>query len=272
MKTINSGSKEMKLFLDGETLTGFAGPVKVFKKDVYVNTKTGVGYDKVIKELGNLINFIAHKYHFDGFAVEDTKQHIIVHILEGIPKFDPRKNVKLSTFIQMRVTRRLINEIRNDAKRNKNATMLNVYSYTFSCVCDNTEVAILGAKEKIEKECSHCGKLMTSAKRNAIQPCEIPINNLIYGNNQSIDIDDQNGLFKSSTHQYPLDEAVTYSYDLNKWLEKEDPAMAKIIELMCIHDYSINEAARKVGMSGAWANLKLKNLRNKRIVKEIFGR
>lgn len=271
MKTINSGSKEMKLFLDGDILTGFAGPVKVFKKEIYVNTKTGLGYDKVIKGLDKLINFLANKYHFDGFTIEDTKQHIVVHILEGIPKFDPRKNVKLSTFIQMRVSRRLINEIRNDSKRTKNATTLNVYSYTFNCVCESSETVILGAEKDLKRKCNNCGKNMVNVKRNAIHPCEIPENNFLYNGSSNIEFSDKDRIF-GPTNDYLLDEAVIYTYDINKWLENEDPVMAKVIELMCEKDYSINEAAKEVGISGAWVNVRLRNLKNKNIIKEIFGR
>ena len=120
MKTVNiHKDKEMEVLIDKDTKVrlGFAGWINIDNESVYVDTRNGTGYDIVIKKLDRMIKFLASKYKFSGFTFEDAKQHVCMHVLEGIPKFDPtRENVKLSTFLQMRIQRRLINEIRDNSR------------------------------------------------------------------------------------------------------------------------------------------------------------
>lgn len=284
MKTLNSKQKEMQVFLEENSIIGFAGSVDVYDSKIYVDTRTGQGYDQVIQKLDKLISYLATKYRFPGFTFEDGRQHVVVHILEGIPKFDPRKNVKLSTFIQMRVSRRLINELRNESRHAKNATMLNVQAYTFTCECNYSETIVVNVGEDVDGECAQCGKMFSKAKKTAITPNEIPISSYARcdfmgnaqaeerGSDMSLEFSEENEFLQMQNYRSSMDENIIKSHDIQKWLSTEEPLVVKIVKLICLHDYSIKAAAEKVGISGAWANIKLKNLKNKNIVKEIFGR
>src|SRR5271169_3035249 len=114
MKTINSKKtatkqKAVETFHDPRTkeYVGFRGLVRLYDEDIYIDTRTGKGYDEVIKKLSALVRKFMSRFHFNGNSSADTKHDIIVHILEGIPKYNPDRNTKLSTFIEMRVGRRL---------------------------------------------------------------------------------------------------------------------------------------------------------------------
>ena len=108
MKTINSRRQirhKVEIFIDPKTgkNNGFVGFVTLYDAEIYVDTRDGTGYSEVIKKLEPLICRFAHKYHFNGNAFEDTKHDVIVHILEGIPKYNPNKEMKLSKNLSKKI-------------------------------------------------------------------------------------------------------------------------------------------------------------------------
>lgn len=278
MKIINSKKKyyspKVEVFIDKKDnkYNGFVGFAKLYNSEVYIDTRDGTGYNTVIKKLNPLICKFALKFHFSGNTFEDTRHDVIIHILEGIPKYDPRKNMKLSSFLQMRVERRLINELRNKSKASRNATFLNIRTYNITCSCGCNFVKTM-AKNEI-KYCPECdspiGHAIKSVPINMFEVNESMLISFdedletdIYTNTQEVVISDEVEL---------LDEGVLRICDMQKWFEDEDPRVVKIVELMYFHDYSITAAAKEVGLTGAGANMKLKNLKNKKIVCELFGR
>jgi RNA polymerase sigma factor (sigma-70 family) len=274
MKTLNSRKNK----------NSFAGTVDVYDEKIYIDTDSGEGYDKVITKLDKLINFLAVKYRFHGFTFEDGRQHVTMHILEGIPKFDPTKGVKLSTFIQMMVARRLINELRNESKGSRNATFLNVRSYSCICTCGYNNNITISADDEIGGNCDRCHAHLSGAKRIiSVNPTEISLDehlrNMKHCAKRTSDTDvftsefsDRNDFMQSCNEKSAVDESVIISHDIQKWLATEDPLVVKLIELICFHDYSLKAAADEVGISRAWADVKLKQLKDKHIVREIFGR
>ena len=91
--------------------------------------------------------------------------------------------------------------------------------------------------------------------------------------------DNQKAICENISSLYNLqksaDEEIIEKYDLKSLLNdlnEKDPCVAKLIELHCFKGYSIKDAAKEVGLSGMGASLKLKNLKRKLKVKEIFGR
>lgn len=277
MKTINSKkldrtSEDIQLFKNESTEKSegfFVGTVQLYDKEIYVDTRDGTGYKEVIENLSPLINKFALKYHFNGNSFEDTRHDVIVHILEGIPRYDPSKNAKLSTFMEMRINRRLINSIRDKSRVSKNATILNINSYSVTCDCGNSFIA------KLDKNycgtCYDCGKEITKhTKKVLVGTPEI---------NESMVTPDVNE--KSIEHEdtdlwgekiRPIDEEVIFMRDMACWLREEDPRVVKALELIYFGDYSKAAAAKEVGLTSAGLGLKIKDLRKKRIVQEIFGR
>lgn len=276
MKTINSKKpnknyKEIQVFVDKDTdkACGFAGIVELYDIKVYIDTRGGTGYDTVIDKLKPLICKFAMKYRFAGNTFEDTRHDIIVHILEGIPKYNPQKNTKLSTFLEMRVNRRLINELRNRSRISRNATYLNVGLYNIYCDCGYS--FIVKIDQLTNKECAECGKSIHNIKRKvSINTPEISESMLapagLYENCNDDNIPGIQNEIKD------IDDNVIFTHDVQNWLKNEDPRVVKIVELIYFRDYSIKAAAEEVGLSGAGANMKLKELSKNKIVRELFGR
>ena len=278
MKTINSKNKhyspKVEIFVEpnNSKYSGFAGSVKIYDTEVHVDTRDGTGYNEVIEKLNPLVCKFALKFHFAGNTFEDTKHDVIIHILEGIPKYDPRKNMKLSSFLQMYIDRRLINKIRNKSRASRNATFLNIRTYNITCDCGCNFVETVGKNET--KHCPGCNKLIKNITKNIpINMFELPESMLVtfeedgesdkYINMQESIISDE---------ITPIDDEVLGACDMQKWFQDEDPRVVKIVELMCFHDYSLTAAAKEVGLSGTGAGMKLRNLKDKKIVRELLGR
>jgi len=275
MKTINSKKRsKSETFIDPKTKkrSGFAGLVSVYDSVIYVDTRNGTGYDAVINKLKPLICKFALKYHFNGNSFEDTRQDIIVHILEGIPQYDPSRNMKLSSFLQMRVGRRLINELRNRSRANRNATFLNIRTYNVTCNCGYNFVETVGKGDI--RNCPECDSPVDYKTKS------VPINmfevneSMLTFLEEDLESDTYINMQESIINDEikPLDEEVIHMYDMEKWLEDEDPRIVKALELMYFHDYSISAAAKEVNLTGAGLNMKLKDLKNKKIVCELFDR
>lgn len=280
MKTINSKdniNRHITIYKDESSgkYLGFSGIVNVNNEYVYVNTKTGSGYDRVINKLDRLVNYLASKYKIKGNTLEDNRQNVILHILEGIPKYNPFKNTQLSTFLQMRVERRLINEIRDENRISKNATILNVQTFGITCECGQEYITSLANKSNLnEIKCNSCFAQAHKQKVIVLSHDELSLESIMEchfeDSSHSEGMLDESDLFQQ--HSPSLDDNVITICDIQKWLADEDPRVIKIIELVCFKDYSVRAAADEVGLTGAGASLKLKNLKNKHVVRELLGR
>jgi len=275
MKTINSKKhsqpdESVQFFVNQKTnmRSGFSGTVALYDSEVYVDTRDGTGYKEVIEKLKPLIHKLAGKYHFNGNSFEDTKHDVIVHILEGIPKYDPNKNTKLSTFIEMRVNRRLINDIRDRSRISRNATYLNVGMFSVTCKCGRNFIVKLGNES--QRQCVECGSPISEViKKIPVNTPEINESMLSPG-----------GVYDNLTgcqdiigdEEKLIDEEVIFKCDMASWLRDEDPRVVKAIELLYFHDYTKSAAAREVGLTSTGLSMKLQELKDKRVVREIFGR
>lgn len=253
---------------NNEECVGFAGTVILYDSKIYINTKNGQGYKEVINKLEPLILKLACRYHINGNLFEDTKQDIIVHILEGIPKYNPEKNTKLSTFIEMRVNRRLINDIRNKSRMSKNATYLNIEIFNISCKCGYSFIGKFGNGYEIK--CPRCDIIIGSdIKKTPMVISEVNESSLMPGSqDNALEFRD----FTMNNNITNVDDNIIFMCDIGKWLRNEDPRLIKIIELIYFKDYSIKAAAEEVGLSSAGANIKLKELSKNKYVRELFDR
>lgn len=281
MKTINSKKafvkkNEIETFHDPHTneYLGFCGPVRLYDSDIYIDTRTGQGYDEVIKKLSALVRKFMMQFHFNGNSSADTKHDIIVHILEGIPKYNPGKNTKLSTFIEMRVNRRLINDLRDKSRLSKNATYLNIKTFHIVCVCGNDFIATISNSDLLTYTCVECGKPVSHAKKmvqvNTPEVSESMLHITDDMHQTNLQIGDHEQIMKGRSKS--LDDEVIFRHDMQAFLETADPRIVKIFELIYFYDYSIQAAAEKVGLSGAGANMKLKDLQDNKAIQELFNR
>ena len=287
MKTINIKSKnqnKIKTFYNSDTnkYIGFAGVIQLYGDEFYVDTRDGTGYDDVFKKLKKLISYLAYKYNISGFTIDDAKQNIAVHILEGIPKFDPNKGTKLSTFLQMRINRRLINQMRDHGRVSKNPTILRTSLYKVICKCSSNFILALNYDESLEdKICGQCNENIYDAKIYAINRNPMPLS--IYEAKRSKNVYKGltlNEVISDNSFDIPMvqgskiqfDSMIMYDQDLNKILEKEDLKIGLLIKLVCFEGYSVSEASKIVGLSHMGASKKLKRLKKNKMIKEMLDR
>ena len=283
MKILDDNNKEametVEVFHDDSgKLVGFAGFVDVHDQNIYVDTRTGQGYDRVIRQLESMVYFLAKKYRLKGFSLEDRKQHIVMRVLEGITEYDPRKNTKLSTFLQMRVNRRLINEIRDEGRMCRNPTILNVNAFRVTCECGaNHTVIITKDSELGDYTCAQCDNSLANYEKKLSVNGGLISLDASFGVQSEDRIDNEYRIDSSfiETSLSPNVDSIITNCDLDNLIEslsEIDPRLVKIIELVAIQDYSVKAAAEKVGLSGAGASVKLKKLKDNKTVREIFNK
>lgn len=282
MKTINTRSDKIEIFSDSITgkQTGFKGSVEIFGEPVYIDTRTGIGYESTLKKLAPCISKLSSKYSFDnaGFVLDDVKQHIAVLMLEKMPKYNSGFSTKLSTFLYTCAERQLINEVRNLNNSIRNATTLNVTTYSVICGCKSQFVATVSNEVGPESIiCSSCDDTIKNARVYTINRPESPI--LVHtdngestpgATNQNM-ISDTNKVFIKDTKAHQNDWAIL-RHDINQWISTEPADIQRLIEMVCVQDYSVVAAAKELNISHTGATNKLRNLKKKRRVREIFGR
>lgn len=285
MKVINL-NKKVEIFRDPKTnkYIGFAGNIELYNKNIFIDTRDGTGYDNIIKELDKNINYLSYKYNLSnlGYTFEDTKQHIIMRILEGIPKYNPENKMSLSTFLFMIVERRIINEIRNSNTDSKNPTVLRTSLYTINCKCGNKFIISTSGDDKVEENiCYLCNNTLENAKIFSISVPSESIEDVtaFYSklNKEKIHLNDvisENDFYIPLVFGYKpkLEDQVAIKVDMEKFTRSEDPKIKKLINLVCFNDYSIKAAAKVVGMSHTGATNKLAQLKRKKIIRDLFGR
>jgi RNA polymerase sigma factor (sigma-70 family) len=243
-----------ELFYEDGVYTGFAGTIKVKNAEVYVNTKTGEGYNEVLAQLSDMISYLASKFDLDGFNLDDNKQHVIIMVLEGIPKFNPNKDTKLSTFLQMRISRRIINEIRDSNRFKNNATFLNIKTYSYRCDCGNVVSAT--HEDRIET-CSICGEAIKKAKKLWIKNTAVSYDSIC------------DGYVGTYSKGFETDRRMD-AMDIMDCLENEDEQTRSIVSLMYYQGFSAKDVAEKLGTSQSNVYVKIKNLKHNKRLKEFI--
>jgi len=285
MRTINFQSTTVETFYDPETnkYEGFAGTIKIFESSIYIDTRTGEGYGEAIIKLEPYVNYITRKYNFSslGYSLADTKQHIIMRILEGIPKYDPNKNTTLSTFLYMRVERRIITEMRNINADAKNPTTLKTSFYSVTCECGRKFMADANKDDPIKKRCCDgCGGTLENAKiYSLVKPPEllqdVKIRYVAEKNRTTMD-----DILSENSFDIPLiyglkpqlGDLIVTQHDFDNWIGAEDAKTQKLVELVCFKDYSVKSAAEVVGVSHTGASNTLKKLSRKKKIRDMLGR
>lgn len=100
MRTINSGKR---LF----------GPVKVCKKEIYVDTNDGTGFHEVIEQMkGILVKYSNFHHRINKLEYDDAFQDVCVFVLDGILKYMPDSGAALSSFLFSYINNRIIDVYR----------------------------------------------------------------------------------------------------------------------------------------------------------------
>ena len=255
----------------------FDGVMGVLDSKIYVNSKTKEGYMRVVNKMAPVIHKYAVKF-LSYNDIEDVKQDIIVHILESIPKYSPSKGTKLSTFLEMRIYRMLVNIVRNDNRMSKNATSLNIMACSIECSECNARFVVQVASGE-EVSCNICGSSISTTNRRhtiAIRPSlfsDNKLKNKIDLTGITISLEANIPDDGSSTHsRMNMEDLVMFEADMSKAMLDEDQDVINIINLIYEQDHSIDSAADELGIPGSSANFKIKKLSRKKIIRDIFGR
>ena len=230
----------------------FVGEAQVLDERIYVDTRSGAGYDAVLKKLAPMIKHLTFKYSLYGNEADDTKQDIIVHMLEGLPKYNGNRGIKLSTYLQMCVETRMINAFKFHSQPSKSATLLNVRAYTIVCgKCGLSFKATMYKDETIE--CPECSCLVGKDTKKLSIPI-LPVNesDVKFDGKDDYKGDDYRGesLFeRTPNNDMPIDEQVIKTCDMMKRLDSGDPRLKQVVGLICFHDQSMRSVAKLLGVS-----------------------
>ncbi len=219
---------------------GYKAYVKVYDEEFYVDTYSGEGFDKVLKKMEPHINKCASRKFIPNYSFQDLKSEIYIMALDGILAFDPDRNVKLSTFLQTHLHNKIISKIKIENK-------------------DANDAFAYGEKDKNEYK-----KIRTELVFSQMAG---PGHDKGEGQFEDKILDD-NGLNKAPISDYDL---IDFETSLIKVSSKLDEKTRKIIELVYFEDYSIQDAAEKVGLTGWAASTRLKKLATRGTFKSIFN-
>ena len=253
--------------------------VRVYDEDVYVDTKTGDGFPRVLERIDPLLCKMASKTYMPGYRFEDVKQELCIIAIEGINSFDPKKKVKLSTFLHIHLRNKLVSKIRSVNKLSNDAFAL--YSKSGSAACDCGGDVVCEDKNATPPvgRCEDCGKEYKNFYRRSRE--EILFTQI---NPKKDKNGDEYGSFQDSIggddtihrNRFSCIEYIDFVKSINNLKEFIDDKTAEIIELVCLEDYSIKDAASQVGLTGWAASMRLKKLarnpRTSRIIKEILNK
>jgi RNA polymerase sigma factor (sigma-70 family) len=253
--------KEERIKKNETKIYNFVGNAVIYDELIFVDTNTGKGYDKIIKKMDGFINWYSSKIRLSGFEREDIKQLIIAIILDGVRRYDPKYNIKLSTFLYVHIKNRMASRIKEENRLSLNATH-NELSYRFICQCGN----IMRAPKNDNTQCDHCLSYINNSWDVRLE-CSKPISldSLISGENE------YNNEYEFSYDGYSNVEQAEKKMDFRNIIKNEDKITRKIAEMVYFYDCSITDAANEVGLS-CWAtSLRLKKLKYNQNMQDFFS-
>ena len=223
----------------------YAEQVRVYDEFIFVDTVTGEGIDRVLAKIDPLLYGMASGTYLPGYDFEDIKQELTILAIDGIYAFDPKREVRLSTFLQGHLRNKFISKIRSENKMSNDAY-----------VVDDRYTREGTSKIKRVREELNFSQCTPVNKDNEMIPFEYSVA-------------DDDGMYGRKRVNY---ESINFQISLQKLLGKVDSKTAEIIKLIYFQDYTIKDAAEKVGLSGWAASMRLKNLSTKKSFKDIFDK
>ena len=223
--------------------------VEVYDESVYVDTDTGEGIARVLKRIDPLLCKMASKTYMSGYNFDDLKQELAAIAIEGVYSFDPDKNVKLSTFLHIHLRNKIVSKLRSINKISNDAFSL----HYDEPVDGNRDPSLRRSREELVF--------------SAIKP-KVDKNSEEYGSFED-GLSSENSMFSGAVD---APQALDFKSSISKLHGSIDEKTARIIELICLNDYSIKDAAEEVGLTGWAASMRLKKLSKNRIIKDILNK
>ncbi len=266
---------DLEISIGDDCHDNFIGNALIYDEEIYINTITGEGYDLVIKKMKKYIDWYSGKIRLSGFEREDIKQLIVLILLDGIRRYNPKLKIKLSTFLYVHIKNRIVSRIKEETRQSLNATYNEQY-YRCMCVCGT--YVMIRRKDLNNITCKSC---LSSMNTNWIIRPEhfdpISLDNLLSFANEN-DSDkissayyngQKNGFIDFFGHIDEIDD-IDRTLDVDNIFKNEDAITRKIANLIYEQDYSITDAASTVGLTCWAASVRLKKLSNKKYIKEHF--
>lgn len=251
----------------------FKGKVEMYNEVIDVDTSSGKGVDRVLRKIEPLMHKMSSSIYMRGYAQEDIKQELAILAMEGIRSFDASKNVKLSTFLHIHLRNKIISRIKSENKISNNATTSIEFKFPTNCDC-GSQIFLSEVKSSSEKRtCTECSKIFVKKLRNA--KYEIPFcvmeENIDKEQDGNISFSDMvsadDSILRSSRPEIDSLEMIKSIKSIELDME---PKLVNLLYLISLEDYSIADAATKVGMSGWEANSKLKKLSKNKSIKDML--
>jgi RNA polymerase sigma factor (sigma-70 family) len=184
--------------------------------------------------------------------VEDAQQDIKLKMLESLKKFDPRKEVRLNTYVQMVLECKLKNQMRDENTNGNNATFLNINLRRYSCKCGNNFEHIEDNDKKTI--CSNC------QSSDGLRQIKIA--------HREIWLDDLGWRGVVNNHAHNPENSWILKHDFENYLENSDLETKEFLDLIFFKDLSLSETAEKLDISKQTVYDRLKKIQNDKMVKE----
>jgi RNA polymerase sigma factor (sigma-70 family) len=251
--------------------------IKMYDEDIWVNTETREGYDRIIERINPLLCKWASRTYMPGHSFEDIKQELTIIIIEGINAFDPSKKVKLSTFLHTHLRNKLVSKIKSFNKLSNDACSLHDDIAGDICECGGkiehkVVVGYAGIREDkwICKSCDLTFNSNLRKSRGEITFSSMPKIDISSGEEY---LDFENMLGESDS-LYSDDKNSFDKTDLTLMLSrlkgKLDEKTYSILRMVCLEGYSFKDAAEKVGLTSWAASVRLKKLAKSKIMTDIL--
>lgn len=221
----------------------FKGEVKMYNEVYFVDTETGEGVDKVLKKIDPLLCKMASSTYIPGHTFEDIKQELSIMAIKGIKSYDPTRQTALSTFLHQHLRNKIISKLKSENKMSNDANIISNSG--------ESDAKIKRAKEELSF--SQCASRYNDGE-------EMPFEHTVA---------EADGFYQAPTKRF---DDVNFEVSINKISEKLEDKTATIIRLVCFEDYTIKDAAEKVGLSGWAASTRLKKLAKRHSIRSVLGK
>lgn len=241
----------------------------MYEEKIYINTKTGEGTDRVVRKIMPLIEGMASRSHINGYTFEDIKQEICLLVVDGVKKYDPSRDVKLSTFLHWHLKNKFITKLKSLNTMANDATSMKDGKIE-ACSCGG----------KIEKDsgssvfvCSSCKKVHKAVYRSSRR--ELIFSEMKLGSNEDDDNGDYINYISTDDSMFPSRFGNISGLETKIFFEKLESVLdektAKILRKFCIEGTTMQEAAKSVGMTGWAASVRLKRINKNPMAKKIIS-
>lgn len=246
----------------------YEGIVKMYDEEFFISKKTKQGYDRVLKRIDPLLCGWASRAYMPGYSFEDIKQEVSLIAIEGIDAYDPRKEVKLSSFLQTHIKFKIISKIKSLNKLSNDASLIKISDERSFCTCSAASI------DPYDNICKNCDLPPRSEYRSSRSEYSFSSlnNDFLSSNGEAIPYDgfvsNSDNFYFNGMDDYDKADLIIALERLEKSLDEKT---FKILKLVWIEGYSKEYAASQVGLSGWAASQKLKKLIKNNVISDLLS-